>query len=1341
MAEPLTFIDGRLDDSITSLTPPTHPIDNDKPLTFIQWLQRNTQVFTSTDKFLNRYQLYLNNWYEAKGMSREDAARGVQQYYLDLINNVIINYTSNDEQRYLLNLDLSNSRDLAIAVPFFAKKIKNICLYYSELREDAKTAAVQYNLKGSNVGIETLLYSSFAKATESHDVATTLTTYKTSLSSILNNLVIEVEDVYDTYPDYRDVSTLLPSSAYNITTGLRKDYFELNQVDIDPNLFTNINQSIVRAILSYPFYLAELGDNFTIDPLVDSSQLTLLKDSDFISTINDGQRTNLNLQTQASITKKYAGSDFYYITTSATSTGTTYASGQLFTADNVYAHYLNRRYPSIAAVPSEEFFKTGKELGLFFKPDKIGLVNFTNFDFTPQVNIDKLQPGTLYYFPDPQKYGNVSGNTKVDFTTPFIFSENNYFNKIDFSNQYSAGEVLSDPYLQTFRAYQSREQSLNTSEFGLSRYTDSQSFFTGDLNDIWSNPDIYTLSPINRYPIEQRIGTLLTFNDKTLFQYKTDIYGNEYGLYKTGTGKQFTITPKISSAIDFILDGYTFKDTLCGQDYDFNYSIASGPIYTNLPELNGTYINFSGVTLRTSVAPNTFEDDNDAIVLESYDFISNAGYVFDNLGTIADSTYNCSIKDGFTFVKQTGAPLPDIPSDDPNFNPTSSIFYYNELADGAVNYEAPYRISTASYPGSFLINPNTYTGITEYDGSAFIDITNQEPCPRCPYFVVTEPYSYSYAEPSNFKDLRLNNKDTIVDLSLSALKTVPNTLYKTRTAEYGSFYFRNNNSTQISPVSSALSGLLINFTTEAADEIKNKLINFDIYYDIIQFETENYLVFQKISFDHDTSHIIGAQTNNNVFNRNTLPAFEKFSSVWFDEHDNMLTFCKTTLLTDSSSATNYKVIYPIIYRIDLSNNHATQIYPKKNTSDLQFSDLQVFSLFGAGVEIDIIKIEKPVLNYSDDTGYYTLTYLAKDAANCFYIVTNRFQYINNEIANIACTLHKPTTDTYHVNFQNYRDTDLNPSVGPYFDTFAVIGNNTGFVDKTQSLFTYTFGNGQIGDITAYDADAWEYILRAGVSDVRSRQAINDFVTGIKRNLGLGFWNNIICWPMISDQNAGVGTTIYPLGGMTQGSSATIYGEYAWTVNGVRLVGNSGDQNSGRINSNNSDFAYKHMLSYVVAQAPTADEGSIQQLMTASGPSLSGRWVWIIPNNGNGVSEYDFINTTTTLTANSSTNFNSYGVIGSNYKTALVYQNGSIISTTDTVADITTVPATTTGNLMFGTYSDDPFARGGYFGNIAFALVYRSNTASLYPNTPETATNTIKELDTLYKTTLGANLTF
>ena len=1062
-------------DSITVTPHSSNAIDRLQPLTFIQWLSYNNQTFTTSEESLIRYQAYINKWHTVTNSAIDVHTDAIQTLYVNLIKEITLNYTTVDEQRYLKNLNYNDPIDLAVAVPFFAKKIKDICLYYSTLRDDAQTATLQYNLKGSNVGIENLLYNTVSRALNAEDITELYKTLTISLSDIRNNMVIDVEDIYDLYPDYYDNSPTLPASAYNVTSGLRNEYFAANQVNIDPFQTLDFNQSIVSAILKYPFYLLEIGEQITINPAVNASQLNLLKDSDFITGINTGKTSDLNLQYEGLEQSKYIGSDFYYVITD--STLTSYTSGVLFNADSEFANVLNKRYPTIAAIPSQEFLKTGKQLGLFFKPDKIGLLHFTNFKFTATVNLNQLQPNTVYYFPDPSKYGNISGNTKQTFITPLKFIEENYFNKVDFSNQYKAGEVDTSPYYQLYRAYQSREQTLNYTDTGISRYVDLQDFFSGEEKLIWGNQDVYPVTPQGTFPIDERAKELYVSN-KTLVQYKNDIYGNEFGLYKDGYPiKAPSNTPAVQATfIDLIIDGYVFYDPVLG--YNFDYSTTNVGPYQNITIKNPyTYPdkNYSGVILNTNgsfgstLTPSqlsTYNLTHNGINAQPAPTTTTNGFLLTGIQPViypygfapevfasdyVNMQFNCITKDAQTFISPNGNLLPDYGSSLPGYSPSNPNLYYNELADGGFSPSNPEYIADFTNSPSFSFLP-PLSVLTDYDCNFFLVdyyasgetvILNSEPCGNQTFFA-------GYTEPSNFVNVRVPNKTTTLDFTLTGTR-ITKPLYQTRSVDYGDLYFRNSSSSIILPLSSALSATFLKFGSTVTSEItSSQIINFDVYYDVLQIETENYLLFDKLYYDYNTNSIVENAITYGVISRDhpEQSSFEKFSTVWFNEHSKQLIACKTTLFYDQS-ATNGKIIYPKIYLIDLKNLQPIQLYPLTHDVDLTFDLLKTFSLSGTSLSgLNVVEIEKPLLNYNEDTNTYILSYLAKDTASAFYIVNIKFQYYNERLDLLSTTIFKPTQDILQENFGD-------PITLPSFNTYnGILGTGVGYIDTDDNTFTF-----------------------------------------------------------------------------------------------------------------------------------------------------------------------------------------------------------------------------------------------------------------------------------------------
>ena len=82
-----------------------------------------------------------------------------------------------------------------------------------------------------------------------------------------------------------------------------------------------------------------------------------------------------------------------------------------------------------------------------------------------------------------------------------------------------------------------------------------------------------------------------------------------------------------------------------------------------------------------------------------------------------------------------------------------------------------------------------------------------------------------------------------------------------------------------------------------------------------------------------------------------------------------------------------------------------------------------------------------------------------------------------------------------------------------------------------------------------DPDAADFCRRSGAAD---RAAINAFVRGIK---ALGLYDNMVCWPLRSSQNAGTGTTAYSLGGLGTYNGTLVNGP-SWGADGIFFADNT-----------------------------------------------------------------------------------------------------------------------------------------------------------------------------------------
>jgi len=78
-----------------------------------------------------------------------------------------------------------------------------------------------------------------------------------------------------------------------------------------------------------------------------------------------------------------------------------------------------------------------------------------------------------------------------------------------------------------------------------------------------------------------------------------------------------------------------------------------------------------------------------------------------------------------------------------------------------------------------------------------------------------------------------------------------------------------------------------------------------------------------------------------------------------------------------------------------------------------------------------------------------------------------------------------------------------------------------------------------------DTDGDAYLTRAGVTDPLGRCEVLWFTRGMK---ALGLWQNTVAWAMRNYQNAGIGSTVYSMGGLGI-FNGTMVGSPVWITNG------------------------------------------------------------------------------------------------------------------------------------------------------------------------------------------------
>jgi len=192
--------------------------DVDEPLSYKEWYKTHTGIVAGQE--YNVYNIYVSEWY----YSRRNISSGNSQLiqiklnYLSLLKQLQVFFTESEKEKWYNFINIGDEKEILLSIPYFAKKLKEISLYYIELRKKLKNTKLQYNLRGTNTGAELevhdyILNNFTHNSNNTLHVPAYILNNIPELSAIKDTLVIQVEEIYDDH-SYFDQSLTLPVSAY-----------------------------------------------------------------------------------------------------------------------------------------------------------------------------------------------------------------------------------------------------------------------------------------------------------------------------------------------------------------------------------------------------------------------------------------------------------------------------------------------------------------------------------------------------------------------------------------------------------------------------------------------------------------------------------------------------------------------------------------------------------------------------------------------------------------------------------------------------------------------------------------------------------------------------------------------------------------------------------------------------------------------------------------------------------------------------------------------------------------------------------------------------------------------
>ena len=306
------------------------------------------------------YSIYLNNWNKKSTNKNSTNKNLIIDRYRDFLKEITINFSNQTEKKYLQYLDFNDSNDIAIAVSFFSKKLREVIEYYRLERVNLNNTSNKVKTKSSNFNVVKSAYSTILNFLENREDRS----IDYNFDSIKSNLNITLTEYFDVYTSY-----------FNQEPNEReygKHFISYSPDDVPTdNIFLADNEDLI----------VEVFNGYS-----DVLKLYLEVDSVF-----DNKR---------SLTEKYIGTDFYYI--SSNSAGD-FVYDILIKADKPYSDFLNQEYPSTASVFANKI-STKREVG-FFKPTNTGI----NVIQAPAIDFElnkQYEPDSLYIFPDPKVFTN-----------------------------------------------------------------------------------------------------------------------------------------------------------------------------------------------------------------------------------------------------------------------------------------------------------------------------------------------------------------------------------------------------------------------------------------------------------------------------------------------------------------------------------------------------------------------------------------------------------------------------------------------------------------------------------------------------------------------------------------------------------------------------------------------------------------------------------------------------------------------------------------------------------------------------------------------------------------------
>lgn len=964
-------------------TPRDEARDRVKPFTYIEWIKHVMFETRDAIDYTLQYNAYLKAWGKEQNKTKTQTLTLISDRYKALLIDITLNYTTPEERRFLDNIDLDNVRHVESALPFYVSKIKQITLYISRQRDIVKQQKVLAATGGAVQGI-------------TREISNNI------LNRVLDPTKFNVASSPSTAEPYFNVRIV---ELYDLS----QKYFQQNNAPIETTTIFKGFDKIVEEVLNECKPVLVLSQNVKL--VLNNEPIELNVDSEiqrlaYSEFIDYTKRTrSLNKLYLDEYFSDRLGSDIYELSNGEITL--------LNAPSKPWRNIYNRSTVSVNTDHELDALKSVDEIGGFFVPKNMGILTF--YSYKPEliitndaVSITKIQ--------DVYKHGNSIISKTQD--NPINHFENITWMKADIGNGSLYGDIINVRSMAKYNGYTSIDEINSRPQQGISRSTDALGFFSGDKNKTWSNEDVFPVKKQFTFDIDARQDTLLV-GHRSMFRWRSDIYGNEYALYKQIQPERgpfdyaldddipFNTDPKcevIDGGSTLLkhkeIDGEELETTIFegGRTGGFDPKVEQYLVPIPFPDLrrmvdidesgepvfeefNSTYYGLDpnadrdnmGVMDHTEISFHGFSPD------VQYDRQAYGSlFTDDRCGRILPDVKICSIIDNYAFAvyseekdAQGNHISTNRPADDISVEDAYDFYVYPEHDD----WDPDYGLSNFGFSGDEIELQDD----GDIDGWFF----NTEICDSLK---------------GDFEHVEINETfyDQSLDIGETTYEDEPEktlnrhaTLYEQQAEVLGTGYFRSYNSQKIADFKETLKEVIGSFEYMEGDDFQafkrdiddGKILDIDILYDVIVIETRDYLFIEKLAFDAENivmdrtgkNHIFIKTTGNN---KNT----ERSLGWFFDERRNQLIFGRTVEapMNEMNPELGSSYVYPLVYTADLNDLSYTQAHPNKHYKD------QVKESFKLPLDLQnytVELIDRPVISFNDSNNVYNISYSAKISNN------------------------------------------------------------------------------------------------------------------------------------------------------------------------------------------------------------------------------------------------------------------------------------------------------------------------------------------------------------------------